>query len=69
MVPAGSADTEPVEKLQPQPGFDQPTLLGKRYADESDALELLCCVGGTSTLSLGDELLSAKGPRPLPASD
>lgn len=66
MLPFGAAQVEPVE---PEPGFDAPTLLGKRYADEAETLEVLCTSGGKHTLSLGTEPLAVKGPRPLPASD
>ena len=47
----------------------EPTLLGKRYADDDLGLELLCTQGGTSTLSLGDVPLPLKGAKPLPSSD
>ncbi len=67
MLPAG-ADAA-AEKLAAETGFDEPTLLGKRYSDEGDTVEVLCVVGGSGTLSLGAAPLSVKGPRPLPASD
>ena len=67
MVPI---DAEPAEKLTAEPGFaDEPTLLGKRYSDSADTVEVLCVVAGPSTLSLGPTPLAVKGPRPLPASD
>lgn len=66
MLPVGAA---PTEKSGPAAGYDDPTLLGKRYADSDDAIEVLCAVAGPSTLSIGEEPLSVKGPRPLPASD
>jgi hypothetical protein len=66
MLPRGD---EPTERAEPAPGYDAPTLLGKRYGDVAETIEVLCTVAGTSTLSLGDEPLSVKGPRPLPASD
>jgi hypothetical protein len=66
MLPEGaSADTA----AEPAAGFTEPTLLGKRYADADDTIELLCTKAGASTLSIGDTPLAVKGPRPLPASD
>ncbi|HEY4457617.1 MAG TPA: hypothetical protein VGN81_25110 [Pseudonocardiaceae bacterium] len=57
------------ESVKPVPGFTEPTLLGKRYSDRDETVELLCTKAGATTLSLGDEPLAVKGPRPLPASD
>ena len=51
------------------PGFDGGCLMGKRYADESGSLELLCTKPGTGALSVADDLLSVKGAKPLPSSD
>ncbi len=47
----------------------EPTLLGKRYADEELGLELLCTQGGAGALSVGDTPLLVKGAKPLPSSD
>jgi hypothetical protein len=66
MLPEGAPASEAAE---PAPGFTEPTLLGKRYSDEEDTIELLCTKAGAATLSLGDKPLAVKGPRPLPASD
>jgi hypothetical protein len=51
------------------PAFEAGTLLGKRYSDEDLGLELLCTKGGTSSLSVGSDVLEVKGVKPLPASD
>lgn len=48
---------------------DAGALLGKRYADESVGLELLCTKGGTGTLSVNGSPLPLKTAKPLPASD
>ncbi|MGQ0831125.1 MAG: hypothetical protein ACT4OV_05555 [Microthrixaceae bacterium] len=48
---------------------DDPTLLGKRYADDELGLELLCTQGGDGSLSVGDTPLLVKGAKPLPSSD
>ena len=47
----------------------EPTLLGKRYADEELGLELLCTKAGDGSLSVGDAPLLVKGAKPLPSSD
>lgn len=44
-------------------------LLGKRYADESTGLEVLCTKPGPGPLSVDGRELEIKGPKPLPASD
>lgn len=53
----------------PVSGAGDPTLLGKRYADEDLGLELLCTQGGDGALSVGDTPLLVKGAKPLPSSD
>ena len=50
-------------------GDGDPTLLGKRYADEELGLELLCTQGGDGALAVGDAPLLVKGAKPLPSSD
>jgi hypothetical protein len=52
-----------------QPGFDEGTLIGKRYADEELGLELLCTKPGAGSLSVAHTLLPVKGAKPLPSSD
>jgi hypothetical protein len=52
-----------------KPGFDQGTLLGKRYTDEESGLELLCTKGGGGGLFAGDRELTIKAAKALPASD
>jgi hypothetical protein len=54
---------------EPEPGFDEGTLLGKRYTDEDKSFELLCTRAGRGSLSLGDVVLQLSGAKPLPASD
>ena len=44
-------------------------LLGKRYGDTDDAVEVLCTKAGSGPLGLDGALLSVKAPKPLPASD
>jgi hypothetical protein len=50
-------------------GFGEATLIGKRYIDASDRIELLCIKGGNGSLSLGTEVLQVKVPKALPSSD
>lgn len=66
MLPLGEA---PAERAEPKPGYDAPTLLGKRYANVAETIEVLCTVAGASSLSLGEERLTIMEPRQLPASD
>jgi hypothetical protein len=54
---------------EPASGFDEGTLIGKRYADEVANLEVLCTKGGSGSLSLGDTLLKTKEAKGLPSSD
>jgi hypothetical protein len=51
------------------PEFAKGTQLGKRYINEPADLELLCTKAGDGSLSVGTAVLSAKGAKPLPASD
>ncbi len=45
------------------------TLLGKRYGDPGDTVEVLCTKAGAGPLGLDGAVLSVKAPKPLPASD
>ena len=56
------------ERLEPT-GESEPTLMGKRYADDDLGLELLCTQGGACGLTVGETPLPTKGAKPLPASD
>lgn len=47
----------------------EPTLMGKRYADEDLGLELLCTQAGNGGLTVGESPLLVKGAKPLPSSD
>jgi hypothetical protein len=50
------------------PKFSDGTAMGKRYVDAGGA-EVLVTKAGQGTLAIGDELLSLKEAKPLPASD
>ena len=45
------------------------TQLGKRYADETVGIELLCTKAGAGSLSVDGVALPLKDAKPLPASD
>lgn len=54
---------------EPTAPFDTGTLVGKRYVDADDTVELLCTKPGVGSLSIGDQPLDVKGAKPLPSSD
>lgn len=45
------------------------SVLGKRYTDAAETLELLCVHGGRGTLAISGAPLQVKASKPLPASD
>src|SRR3954451_10619594 len=52
-----------------QSGFDEGTLLGKRYATEDGTVELLVTKPGKGSLSVGTTPVPRKEAKPLPSSD
>ena len=44
-------------------------LVGKRYTDAEEKIELLCTKGGKGSLSVGAEALDVKQAKALPSSD
>src|SRR5580704_10701514 len=52
-----------------QPGHEGSVVLGKRYVDESDTLELLCTKPGEGELAVDGLPLRLKSAKPLPSSD
>jgi len=64
---AGAA-TAP-EGLSLDPALAGGTLIGKRYVNEDESLELLCTKGGKGTLSLDGTALDVKQAKQLPSSD
>ena len=66
MVEAGTAVEEGAE---PMAGAAEGTLMGKRYVNEDESLELLCTKPGAGSLGIGDALMVLKESKPLPASD
>ncbi len=54
---------------QPEPAHAQGSLIGKRYVDATEALELLCTKGGAGSLSVDGAPLGVKQAKALPSSD
>lgn len=66
MVPLGKeADGDG----KPVPPFDAGTLMGKRYTDPDEGVEVLCIKAGAGSLSVGETPLEVKTAKPLPSSD
>lgn len=57
-VPSGVAD-----------GHEGGVLLGKRYVDDENTVELLCTKAGDGLPALAGRLLELKDSKPLPSSD
>lgn len=65
MLPAAGAKSgAPID-----PAFNGGTLIGKRYVNHDESLELLCTKGGQGALSLGAAPLEVKQAKQLPSSD
>jgi hypothetical protein len=62
MVPGTAAQPAP-------PGGAAVTLIGKRYVDAAETLELLCTASGPGELSCDGAPMHVKAAKPLPASD
>ena len=69
MVAIGDTDGNGDSRCTPASSFDQGTLVGKRYVSDDESVEVLCTRPGAGSLSVGDVALSARGAKPLPASD
>ena len=54
---------------EPAADASEGSQIGKRYVDESGALELLCTKPGAGSLAAGGAPLALKGAKPLPSSD
>jgi hypothetical protein len=61
------------EALAPQaaldPAFAAGTLIGKRYVNADESVELLCTKGGKGSLALGGTQMEIKQAKQLPSSD
>ena len=65
MVAAGMAG----RAGEPSADASQGTLLGKRYGDPDETVEVLCTKAGPGSLALDGVPLAVKVTKPLPASD
>jgi hypothetical protein len=54
---------------KPDPAHAQGSLIGKRYVDAAEDLELLCTKGGAGSLSVDGAPLGIKQAKALPSSD
>ena len=62
-------DDNAAERGKPDAAYLTGTLIGKRYADATGTVEVLCVKAGQGTLSLGGVALQIKNAKPLPSSD
>ena len=65
MVAAGTAE----RAGEPSADASEGTLLGKRYGDPDETVEVLCTKAGPGSLALDGVPLAVKVTKPLPASD
>jgi hypothetical protein len=65
MVPAASAPQQPADGA----GNETATLIGKRYQDATETVEVLCISSGAGELSCDGAPMTLKAAKPLPASD
>lgn len=68
-VPPVSTAAERTPGGSPVPGHDTGVLMGKRYVDHDETIELLCTKPGPSAPALNGILLVLKEAKALPASD
>jgi hypothetical protein len=66
MIDAGE---DPQAGLAIKPELETGSLLGKRYTDDGEAIELLVTKAGSGTLCLAGASLDIKQSKPLPSSD
>jgi hypothetical protein len=64
----GGTETAPAG-ASPDPAHSGESLIGKRYVNADESLELLCTKGGKGSLALGSEPLAVKQAKQLPSSD
>jgi hypothetical protein len=62
--------SDAAKERQPLASTDpEGTLLGKRYVDDDNVIEVLCTKAGPARLEMDGKQLSVKAAKPLPASD
>lgn len=71
VITCGGSPIEPATAGRPStsPVTDPVTLIGKRYVDASETLELLCTSPGVGELSCDGTPMTIKAAKALPASD
>ena len=67
--PAVTAPEDRSGDLSVSTPADRRPAMGKRYVDSADTIELLCTKVGDGAAAIGEELLSQKDAKALPASD
>ena len=69
----GGADMVPLDAQKsggaPDAALAGGTQMGKRYAEETSGIEVLCTKAGEGTLTLDGTPVAIKGAKPLPSSD
>jgi hypothetical protein len=69
----GGADMIPLDADKgggaPDAALSGGTQMGKRYAEETSGIEVLCTKAGAGTLTLDGTPIELKGAKPLPSSD
>lgn len=67
-APSAGAQPSP-EPMRLDPAFAEGTLLGKRYIDAQDRVEILCTKGGAGSLVFDGVPMTVKLAKALPSSD
>ncbi len=60
---------QPAPGAQLDPAKAQGSLIGKRYVDAQDRVEMLCTQGGAGSLTIDGVLMELKRAKALPSSD
>jgi hypothetical protein len=63
------ADEKPDTPAALDQNFSAGTLIGKRYVNADQSLEVLCVRAGAGSLALNGAALEIKDAKPLPSSD
>ena len=69
-IACGGSPMVPADTAKPAPaGGEAATLIGKRYVDAAETIELLCTASGSGVLSCDGVPMAIKAAKALPASD
>ena len=69
MIPASGAPRPPAPRPPSAESAESGVLIGKRYVDVEETLELLCVSSGAGPLTSDGVAMTVKAAKPLPASD